>query len=85
MKQGIFVEDLKFEKILNALQLRVSQAFKWICSNFLGNFKTNLFEEDVAELLTVFKGMGRRLSFRGQPLAAGWRFTFRNGRCKAVI
>ena len=63
LKEGIFVgpqirkvfEDPEFEKALNTLELRAWHAFKWICSNFLGNFKSNSFQEGVAELLTAYK------------------------------
>ena len=49
LKEGNFVgpqilevfEDAEFEKALNALELRTWHAFKWICSNFFENFKSN--------------------------------------------
>ena len=49
LKQGTFVgpqilevfEDPEFEKALNALEPRAWHAFKWICSNFFENFKSN--------------------------------------------
>ena len=72
MKEGIFVgpqirkvfEDLEFEKTINTLELRAWHAFKWICSNFLGNVKSNLYHEGVAELLAAYKEMGCRMSLK---------------------
>ena len=70
MKEQIFVgpqirevfKDPEFEKTLNTLELRVWHAFEWICSNFLGNFKSNSYREGVAELLAAYKEMGCRMS-----------------------
>ena len=72
LKEGIFVgpqiqkvfEDPEFEKTLNTLELRAWHAFKWICSNFLGNVKSNLYQEGVAELLAPYKEMGCRMSLK---------------------
>ena len=71
LEQGIFVgpqirelfEDLESEKTLNTLELRPWYAFKWICSNFFGNFKSNSYL-GVAELLAAYKEMGCRKSFK---------------------
>ena len=65
LKEGIFVgpqiqkvfEDPEFEKTLNTLELRAWHAFKWICSNFLGNVKSK-------ELLAAYKEMGCRMSLK---------------------
>ena len=72
LKEGIFVgpqirkvfEDPEFEKTLNTLELRAWHAFKWICSNFLGNVKSNSYQEGVAELLAAYKEMGCRMSIK---------------------
>ena len=72
LKEEIFVgpqirevfKDPGFEKILNTLELRAWHAFKWICSYFLGNFKSNSYREGVAELLAAYKEMGCRLSLK---------------------
>ena len=72
LKDGIFVgpqirevfKDPEFEKTLNTLELRAWHAFKWICSNFLGNFKSNSYREGVAELLAACKEMGCRMSLK---------------------
>ena len=71
LKEGIFVgpqirkvfEDPEFEKTLNTLELRAWHAFKWICSNFLGNAESNSYQEGVAELLAAYKEIGCRMSF----------------------
>ena len=65
LKEGIFVgpqtlkvfEDPEFAKALNALELRAWHAFKWICFNFFGNFKSNS-NHGVAELLVAYKQVG---------------------------
>ena len=62
LKEEIFVgrqilevfEDPEFEKALNALELQAWHAFKRICSNFFGNFKSNS-NQGVAELLVHTK------------------------------
>ena len=72
LKEGIFVvpqirevfEDPEFEKALNTLKLRAWHEFKWICSNFLGNFKSPLYQKGVAELLAAYKEMGCRMSLQ---------------------
>ena len=69
MKEGIFVgpqilEDPEFEKTLNTLELQAWHASKWICSNFLGNFKSKSYQEGVAELLATYKEMGCRMSLK---------------------
>ena len=72
LKEGIFVgpqirkvfEGPEFEKTLNTLELRAWHAFRWICSNFLGNVKSNSYQEGVAELLAAYKEMGCRMSLK---------------------
>ena len=72
MKEGIFVgpqirevfEDPEFEKTLSTLELRAWHAFKLVCSNFLGNVKSNSYQEGVAELLAAYEGMGCRMSLK---------------------
>ena len=72
LKEGIFVgpqiwkvfEDPECEKTLNTLELRAWHAFKWICSNFFGNVKSNSYQEGVAELLAAYKEMGCRMSLK---------------------
>ena len=57
LKEGIFVgrqirkvfEDTEFEKTLNTLELRAWHTFKWICSIFLGNVKSNSYQEGVEQ------------------------------------
>ena len=67
------LEDLEFEKTLNILEPRALHAFKWICVNFLGNFKSPSYQECVAKLMmmmmifysrlvTIFKYMQCTLS-----------------------
>ena len=72
LKEGIFVgpqirkvfEDPEFEKTLNTLELRAWHAFTCICSNFLGNVKSNSYQEGVAELLAAYNDMGCRMSLK---------------------
>ena len=72
LKEGIFVgpqirevyKDPEFEKTLNTLKLRAWHAFKWICCNFLRNFKSNSYREGVAELLAAYKEMGCRMPLK---------------------
>ena len=72
MKEGIFVgpqirkvfEDPEFEKTLSTLELRAWHAFKLVCSNFLGNVKSNSYQEGVAELLAAYEGMGCGMSLK---------------------
>ena len=62
LKEDIFVglqilevfEDPEFENALNALDLRAWHAFKWICSNFFENFKSNS-NQGVAKLFVAYK------------------------------
>ena len=37
------------------MEQRAWHAFKWICSIFLGNFKSSLHQESVAESLGAYK------------------------------
>ena len=46
------------------MELRTWHAFKYISSNFSGNFKSNLFQESVAELLVAYKEMGCHKSLK---------------------
>ena len=50
--------DPECEKPLNTLELQAWQAFKWICSNFLRNFKSATYQKGVAEMLAAYKEMG---------------------------
>ena len=72
LKEGIFAgpqiwevfEDPEFEKTLNTLELRAWHAFKWICSDFMENFKSSSYQEGVAELLAAYKEMGCHMSVK---------------------
>ena len=46
------------------MKLRAWYAFKSICSNSLANFKSNLYQESVAELLAECKEMEFRMSLK---------------------
>ena len=82
LKEGIFVgaqnrevfEDPEFENTLNTLELRAWHAFKWTCSNFLGNVKSNSYQEGVAELLAAYKEMGSRMSLKMHFLHSHFEF-----------
>ena len=37
------------------MELQAWHVFKWICLNFLENFKSPSYQEDVAELLVAYK------------------------------
>ena len=52
------VSQCHHQYLLKILKLRAWHAFKWIFSNFLGNFKSPSYKEGVAELLAPYKEMG---------------------------
>ena len=56
-------EDPEFEKALNTLKLQAWQAFKWLCLNLVGNFKSTSFQ-GVAELLASYKKMRSYMSLK---------------------
>ena len=66
LKEGIFVgrqirevfKDPDFEKELTSTELSAWKAFKWLCSNFLGNKKSPSFKMGVENLLEAYKEMG---------------------------
>lgn len=72
LKEGIFVgpqirevlKDPDFEKSLTSSEFRAWQSFKWLCSNFLGNFKAASFKEGVERLLSTYNDMGCRMSLK---------------------
>ena len=85
LKEEIFVgpqirkvfENPEFEKALNTLKLQAWHAFKWICSNFLKNFKPPLYQ-GVSELLAVCKEMGCRMSLEMHFLCSHLEFFSEN-------
>lgn len=72
VKEGIFVgpqirevlKDSKFEDTLTRLELKAWQAFKWLCENFLGNFKSPAYRDGVENLLDAYGKMGCRMSLK---------------------
>ena len=92
LKEGIFVgpqilevfEDPEFENALNALDLRAWHAFKWICSNFFENFKSNS-NQGVAELLVAYKEMECCISLKMHFLHSHLEFFPENLRAVLVM
>ena len=67
-------KEFDFEKSLNALELRAWDAFKRVCSNFLGNFKAPLYQTGSEKLLAAFKKMGCRMSLKMHSLSSHLQF-----------
>ena len=72
LKEGIFVgpqirpvlKDPDFDKELTSIELRAWKAFKWLCTNFLGNKKSPSFKMRVENLLEAHKKMGCLMSLK---------------------
>ena len=71
-KEGIFVgpqiiEVLKytdFEELLNLKELRTSEAFKSVCSGFLGNTRGPDYQACIEKLLKSYEDKGCRMSLK---------------------
>ena len=72
IKEGIFVgpqinhlfQDPNFRPKLNAAERRAWDAFTNICSNFLGNTKSENYKEIVEELVSSYHAMGCNMSLK---------------------
>ena len=72
LKEGIFVgpqirevlKDTDFEELLNLKELRAWEAFKSVCSGFLGNTRVPDYQACIEELLKSYEDMGCRMSLK---------------------
>ena len=72
LKEGIFVEpqirevlkDTDFEELLNLKELRAWEAFKSVCSGFLGNTRVPDYQACIEKLLKSYEDMGCRMSLK---------------------
>ena len=70
LKGGIFVgpqmgevlKDTDFEELLNLKELRAWEAFKSVCSGFLGNTRVPDSQACIEKLLKSYEDMGCRMS-----------------------
>ena len=56
--------DEGFEENLNVFELKVWQAFKWLCGSFLGNHKSPAYKDRVQKLLDAYQKMGCCMSLK---------------------
>ena len=56
--------DIQFEQALSPLELNAWLAFKWICTNFLGNTKCPIYKDGIEKLLEAYKEMDCRMSLK---------------------
>ena len=72
LKEGIFVgpqirevlKDTDFEELLNLKELRAWEAFKSVCSGFLGNIRVPDYQACIKKLLKSYEDMGCRMSLK---------------------
>ena len=72
LKEGIFVgpqirevlKDTDFEELLNLKELRAWEAFKSVCSGFLGNSRVPDYQACIEKLLKSYEDMGCRMSHK---------------------
>ena len=72
LKEGIFVgpqirevlKDTDFEELLNLKELRAWEAFKSICSGFLGNTRVPDYQACIEKLLKSYEDMECRMSLK---------------------
>ena len=72
LKEGIFVgpqirevlKDTDFEEFLNLKELRTWEAFKSVCSGFLGNTHVPDYQACIEKLLKSYEDMGCRMSLK---------------------
>ena len=72
LKEGIFVgpqirevlKDTDFEELLNLKELRAWEAFKSVCSGFLGNTRVPDYQACMEKLLKSYEDMGCRMSLK---------------------
>ena len=71
-KEGIFVrpqiqqvlKDTDFEELLNLKEVRAWEAFKSVCSGFLGNTCVPDYQACIEKLLKSYEDMGSRMSLK---------------------
>ena len=72
LKEGIFVgpqirevlKDTDFEELLTLKELRAWEAFKSVCSDFLGNTRVPNYQACIEKLLKTYEDMGCRMSLK---------------------
>ena len=72
LKEGIFVglqirkvlKDTDFEDLLNLKEPRAWEAFKSVCSGFLGDIRVPDYQACIEKLLKSYEDMGCRLSLK---------------------
>ena len=72
LKEGIFVgpqirevlKDTDFEELLNLKEMRAWEAFKSVCSGFLGNTCVPDYQAYIEKLLKSYEDMGCRMSLK---------------------
>ena len=72
LKDGVFVslqtrevlKDTDFEELLNLKELRAWEAFKSVCSGFLGNTRVPDYQACIEKLLKSYEDMGCRMSLK---------------------
>ena len=72
LKEGIFVgpqtrevlKDTDFEELRNLKELREREAFKSVCSDFLGNTRVPDYQACIEKLLKSYEDMGYRISLK---------------------
>ena len=72
LKGGIFVrpqirevlKDTDFEELLNLKEMRAWEAFKSVCSGFLGNTRVPDYQACIEKLLKSYDDMGYRMSLK---------------------
>ena len=82
LKEGIFVgpqirevlKDTDFEELLNLKKLRAWEAFKSVCSGFLGNTRVPDYQACIEKLLKSYEDMGCRMSLKIQFLHSHLKF-----------
>ena len=58
------LKDIDFEELLNLKELRAWEAFKSVCSGFLGNTRVPDYQAYIEKLLKSYEDMGCRMSLK---------------------
>ena len=82
LKEGIFVgpqirevlKDTDFKELLNLKELRAWEAFKSVCSGFLGNTRVPNYQAYIEKLLKSYKDMECRMSLKIHSLHSHLKF-----------
>ena len=82
LKEGIFVgpqirevlKDTGFEELLNLKELRAWEAFRSVCSGFLGNTQVPDYQVWIEKLLKSYEDMGCRMLLKIQFLHSHLNF-----------